>query len=68
MFIQKMKKNWRLILAIRIYSHDIEIEFVLGKCAMSIMKSVSRKMMEGIELINQERIKTLGEHETFLYS
>ena len=29
--LQKMKKNWRLIQAMRISSHDIEIEYGLEK-------------------------------------
>ena len=34
---------------------------------MLIMKSGKRQMTEGIELINQEKIRTLGEKETYKY-
>ena len=36
-------------------------------CPMLIMKSGKRQMMEGIELHNQEKIRTLGEKETYKY-
>ena len=39
------------------------MEFGIEKCAMLIIKSGKRQMMEGIEVSNQERIKTLGEKE-----
>ena len=40
------------------------MEFSLEKCAMLIMKSRKRQMVEGIELPNQGKIGTLGEKET----
>ena len=41
------------------------MEFGIEKCAMLIMKSRKRQMTEGIELANQEKIRTLGEKETY---
>ena len=60
-----MKKDWRLIQVIKISSQDIGVEFDLEKSAMLITKSRKREMMEGIELPNQERIRTPGELETY---
>ena len=51
----------------RLYSEDILIEFGLEKCAILIMKSGKRKMTEGIELLNEEKIRTLREKETYKY-
>ena len=34
---------------------------------MLIIKSGKREIAEGIELLNQERIRTLGENETYKY-
>ena len=43
------------------------MEFVIEKCAILITKSGKRQITEGIELLNQERIKTLGEMENYKY-
>ena len=40
------------------------MEFGMEKCAMLIMKSGKRQMMEGIELPNQANVRTLRETET----
>ena len=50
----KMKKNWRPIQNIRIYSQDIGMEF-----AMLIMKSGKREIMKRIKLPNQEEPECL---------
>ena len=42
-------------------SQNIGIEYGIKKCAMLIMKSGKTETEEGIELPNQERIRTLGE-------
>ena len=34
---------------------------------MLVMKSGKRQMTEGIELPNQDKIRTLGENETYKY-
>ena len=43
------------------------MEFGIGKCAMLVMKSDKRHMTDGIELPNQDRIRTLEEKETYKY-
>ena len=43
------------------------MEFGIDKCAMLVMKSGKRRMTEKIELPNQEKIRTLGEKETYKY-
>ena len=45
----------------KIYSRDIEMEFGLEKCAMLRIRGGKRQITEGIELTNQERIRTLEE-------
>ena len=42
------------------------MEFGIEKCAIQVMKTVRRKKTGRIELPNQERIKTLGENESYL--
>ena len=41
--------------AIRLYSQNVGMKFVIEKCSMQIMKSGKRQKTEGIELINQEK-------------
>ena len=53
--------------AVRIYSQDIGIQFGIEKCAMLVMKSGKRHTTDGIELPNQDRIRTLEEKETYKY-
>ena len=43
------------------------MEYSIEKCVILIMKSGKRQMKEGIELPNQEEIRTLGEKETYKY-
>ena len=43
------------------------MEFGIEKCAMLIMKKGKKQTTEGIELLNQENIRTHGEKETYLY-
>ena len=43
------------------------MEFAVERCAMQIMKSGKQQMMERIELLNQEKIRTFGEKETYKY-
>ena len=37
------------------------MDFSIEKCAVLIMRSRKRQMTEGIELPNQEKVRTLGE-------
>ena len=67
LFAKNEKELENLIRAMRIYRDDKRKEFGIEKCAMLIMKSRKWQMMEGIELLNQEKIRTLGENETYNY-
>ena len=48
----------------RIYIQDKGMEFGIEKCA-SLMRSGKRQIAEGIELPNEEIIRTLGEKENY---
>ena len=43
------------------------MEFGLEKCAMLVMKSGKRHITDGMELPNQDKIRTLGVKETYKY-
>ena len=43
------------------------MEFGIEKCAMQVMKSGKRHMTEGVELQNQEKIRTLRGKEIYNY-
>ena len=43
------------------------MEFGIEKCGMLVMKSSKRHMTDGMELPNQDKIRTLGENETYKY-
>ena len=62
-FVKNEKEMKTLTQIIRIYSQYIGMEFSIEKCVMLIMKSGKKETMSGIELTNQESIKTLGEKE-----
>ena len=53
-----------LIQSVSIFSQDIGMEFGIEKCAMLIMKIGKRHRTEGIQLPNQDKIRTHGEKET----
>ena len=67
LFAKNEKELETLIRAVRIYSQDIGMEFGINKCAMLVMKSGKRYLTEGIELPNHNKIRTLGENETYKY-
>ena len=71
LFTKKKEKNEKeletLIHAVRIYSQDIGMEFGIEKCAMQVMKSGKRHQANGMELPNQDKIRTLREKETYKY-
>ena len=55
-----------LIQAVRIYSHNIGMEFGIEKRTMLIMKSRNWQVTEGIELlVPKQKIRKLGESETY---
>ena len=66
-FAKTEKELGILIHAVRIYSQDIGREFGIEKCAMHVMKSGKRHMTDGMELPNQDKIRTLRENETYKY-
>ena len=51
--------------AFRIYRQDIGMEFGIEKWPMLVMKSGKQHMTDGMELPNQDKIRTLGEKETY---
>ena len=67
LFAKNEKELETLIQTIRIYSQDIGMEFGIEKCALLVMKSGKRHLTDGIELPNQDKIRTLAENETYKY-
>ena len=69
--IELLSKNEKeletLIHAVRIYSQDIGMECGVEKCATLVMKSGKRHMTDGMKLPNHDKIRTLGENETYKY-
>ena len=43
------------------------MEFGIEKYAMLVMKSSKLHLTDGMELPNQDKIRTLGENETYKY-
>ena len=43
------------------------MEFGIEKCDMLVMKSGKWHLTDGMELPNQDKIRTLGEKETYKY-
>ena len=62
LFAKNEKELEILIQTERIYTQDIGMEFGTEKCAM---RSGKRQRTGGIELPNQEKIRTLREKETY---
>ena len=67
LFAKNEKDLETLIHDVRIYCQGIGMEFGIEKCAMLVMKSGKRHMTDGMELPNQDKIRTLGENETYEY-
>ena len=67
LFAKNEKELETLIHTVRIYSQDIGMEFGIEKCAMLVMKSGKRHMTDRMELPSQDKIRTLGENETYKY-
>ena len=65
------KKNEKepvtLIHAVRIYNQDRGMDFGIGKRATFVMKRSKRHRTDGIELPNQNKIRTLGENDAYKY-
>ena len=64
---KRKKKLGTLIHTVRIYSQDIGMVCSIEKCAMLVMKRGKRQLTDGMELSNQDKIRTLGENETYKY-
>ena len=67
LFAKNEKELETLIHAVRIYNQDIGMEFGIEKCAMLVVKSGKQHLIDGMELPNQDKIRTLAENETFNY-
>ena len=67
LFAKNEKELETLIHAVGIYSQDIGVEFGIEKCVQLVMKSSQRPLTVGMEWPNPEKIRTLGEKETYKY-
>ena len=67
LFAKNEKELETLIHTIRIYSQDIGMEFGIEKCALLVMKSGKRRITDGVELPNQDKIRTPTENENYKY-
>ena len=67
LFAKNEKELETLIRAVRIYSQDIGMKFGIEKCAMLVVKSGKRHLTNGMELLNQDTIRTLAVNETYKY-
>ena len=67
LFAKNEKELETLIDTVRIYSQGIGMKFGREKCAMLVMKSGKRHRTDEMELLNQDKIWTLGENETYKY-
>ena len=64
LFAKNEKELETLLHAVRIQSRDIGMEFSIEKCAMKIGK---RYLTDGMELLNQDKIRILGKKKTNKY-
>ena len=67
LFAKNEKQQETLIHAVKIYSQNIGREFGIEKFAKQVMKVGKRNLTDGIELPNEEKIRTLGEKDTYKY-
>ena len=67
LFAKNEKELETIIHTVRIYRQDIGMGFGIKKCALLVMKSGKRHLTDGIELPNQDKIRTLAENETYKY-
>ena len=67
LFAKNERELETLTQTVRIYSQAIGTEFGIEKCVMLVMKSGKRLMTEIMELPYQEKIRTLGEKDTYKY-
>ena len=62
LFDKNEKELETLIQSVRIYDDDIGMEFGIERYTIVLMKIGKQQMMEGIELPNQGKIRTLEEN------
>ena len=67
LFAKKERELETLIQTVRIYSPRIRMEFGIKKFTTLVRKYGKLDMTEGIELPNQEKIRTLWEKKTYKY-
>ena len=67
LFVKNEKELEILIHAVRIYSQDTGMGFDREKCAMLVMKSGQQHLTDGMEIPNQDKIRTHGGKETYKY-
>ena len=67
LFAKNEEELENLIHAVRIYSQDIGMEFGIEKSTQLGLKSGKWHLTDGIELPNQDKIRTLGEKEANKY-
>ena len=65
LYVKTEKELQTLIHVVRIYSHDTGMEFGIEKWAMLVMKSGKQHLIDGTELPNQVKIRTLGDMKTY---
>ena len=58
---EKKPGNSQLEYTIRVYSQGIGMEFSIEKCTWLVTKSGKRHLTDGMELINQDKIRKSGE-------
>ena len=64
LFAKNEKELETLIHALRKNSQDVRMEFDRETYAMLVKKSSKRHLTDGMELANQDKIRTLEENET----
>ena len=67
LFARNEKELETLIHTVRIYSHDIGMEFWPRKMYHAHQKKWQMTYADGMELRNYDKIRTLGENETYKY-
>ena len=67
LFVKNEKELETVIHSVRIYSQDIRMEFGIEKNDILVIKSDKRHMTDGMDLPNHDKIRTLGENETYKY-
>ena len=67
LFVKNEKELETQIHEVWIYSQDIGMKFSVEKYIMLEMKSGKRHLTDGMELPNQEKIRTLEEKKTYKY-